>query len=173
MNKILESVKDLKVAQKLKRCFIIIVLFASLSGVIATFVLLYTNYSYGHALQKNGFSQGEIGEFNTNLNKGAALIRDFILISDTDALQELRQNFDQTTEEVNNSLEIVKNRCTTADEIDILEQIDKLLPEYRNIRQEVIDMGLMNKNDAALIMLQDQALPVLDQISELADNLSL
>ena len=51
-----DKIRNLKVEKKLKTCFIIVVLLASISGVLGIFVLLFTNNSYSRALVKNGFN---------------------------------------------------------------------------------------------------------------------
>lgn len=54
----LNKIKDMKVEKKLKTCFTLTVMIASLAGIIGLFILLYCNARYSSALVKNGFSQG-------------------------------------------------------------------------------------------------------------------
>ena len=171
MEKLLSKVKDLKVEKKLKRCFRNVVLMASLSGVIAVIVLLYTSFAYSNALVNNGFSQGDIGAFNTSLNQGAAMIRDFILIESNEQLEELRAEFDAKTEEVDAALQKIKETCNTEKEKEIIAEIEEKLPAYRDVRLEVIQAGLANKNKEAWQKLDNDALPIMDQISAKAQEL--
>lgn len=171
MEKLLSKVKDLKVEKKLKRCFRNVVLMASLSGVIAVIVLLYTSFAYSNALVNNGFSQGDIGAFNTSLNQGAAMIRDFILIESNEQLEELRAEFDAKTEEVDAALQKIKETCNTEKEKEIIAEIEEKLPLYRDVRLEVIQAGLANKNKEAWQKLDNDALPVMEQISAKAQEL--
>ncbi len=85
----LDKVKEMKVQKKLSYCFTLVLCIASISGLLGLVTLLYTNYSYSQALVANGFSQGEIGMFNTYLNKMPAILRQMILVSDESALQSL------------------------------------------------------------------------------------
>ena len=59
----------MKVGKKLRVCFALIVVVASISGILGMIMLLVTNSSYSNVLVSNGFSQGEIGIFSTYLNK--------------------------------------------------------------------------------------------------------
>ena len=61
----IEKIKMMKVERKLKFCFTLVVILASLSGIVGLFILLYADTSYSKALVSNGFSQGEIGIFST------------------------------------------------------------------------------------------------------------
>ena len=171
MKKILRNIKDLGIEQKLKRCFIFVVAFASLSGILSIGILVYTVVAYENALLHNGFSQGEIGVFNTNLNVGAALTRDFILLEDKEGLDELQQKFSEVKDDVDDSLEDLKGNCTTAEEKEIIANIESLLPDYRSVREEVIQLGLANKKTEAQEKLQNEALPIMDQVSDYADEL--
>ena len=85
----LDKVKEMKVRDKLAYCFTLVVCIASISGLLGLVTLLYTNYSYSNALVATGFSQGDIGMFNTYLNKMPAIIRQMILVSDEATLQSL------------------------------------------------------------------------------------
>lgn len=171
MKKILRNIKDLGIEQKLKRCFIFVVAFASLSGILSIGILVYTVIAYENALLHNGFSQGEIGVFNTNLNAGAALTRDFILLEDKEGLDELQQKFSEVKDDVDDSLEDLKGNCTTAEEKEIIANIEALLPDYRSVREEVIRLGVANKKTEAQEKLQNEALPIMDQVSDYADEL--
>ena len=75
-----EKIKTMKVERKLRFCFTLVVMLASLSGILGLIILLYSNLNYSHALVTNGFSQGEIGIFSTYLNKEPAMIRELILL---------------------------------------------------------------------------------------------
>ena len=171
MKKILRNIKDLGIEQKLKRCFIFVVAFASLSGILSIGILVYTVVAYENALLHNGFSQGEIGVFNTNLNVGAAVTRDFILLEDKEGLDELQQKFSEVKDDVDDSLEDLKGNCTTAEEKEIIANIEALLPDYRSVREEVIRLGVANKKTEAQDKLQNEALPIMDQVSDYADEL--
>lgn len=171
MEKLLSKVKDMKVEKKLKRCFRDVVILASLSGVLASVFLLYTNYTYSKALVNNGFSQGDIGEFNSALNEGAALVRDYILIESNEQLVELREKFDTVTAKVDETLEALKATCQTAKEKEIIAEIEDKLPLYREKRLEVIQLGLANKKKDAWKMLDEEAIPIMDEVSDKAQEL--
>ena len=124
----LDKVKEMKVQKKLSYCFTLIVCIASISGLLGLVMLLYTNSRYSEALVENGFSQGEIGMFNTYLNKMPAILRQMILISDESALQSLNAEATETKANLQESYESMLENCNTEDELIYTSLISELLP---------------------------------------------
>lgn len=159
------------VEKKLKTYFIIVVLMASLSGVLGVFVLLFTNSSYSKALVTNGFSQGEIGRFTTYLNKEATLVRELLLLEDAEALQQTLQDLDVATDNTDDALERLKANCNTEEEKRLIQIIDEYLPQYRTVRQEMAAYGDSSASEDSLELLNSSAKPLMNKVIEAADDL--
>ena len=54
--------KNLKIQERLKKCFTVVALLASIAGVIGAIMMLIISTQYKHALTNYGFSQGDIGK---------------------------------------------------------------------------------------------------------------
>lgn len=78
----IEKVKKMKVEKKLRYCFTIVIIIASIASVLGILAILLLNSRYHSVLVSNGFSQGEIGIFSTYLNKEPAMVREMILLED-------------------------------------------------------------------------------------------
>ena len=78
------KLKNMKVAQKLRYGFTLVVILGSISGILGLLIIEYCNISYNNALVTTGFSQGEIGIFSTRLGKEPTVIREMILVEDID-----------------------------------------------------------------------------------------
>lgn len=78
----IDKIKQMKVGDKLRFCLTLVVLVASISGILGLIFLLVNNIQYSNALINNGFSQGEIGIFSTYLNKEPSIVREMILLED-------------------------------------------------------------------------------------------
>ena len=50
--------KNLKIQERLKKCFTVVALLASIAGVIGAIMMLIISSQYIHALTYYGFSQG-------------------------------------------------------------------------------------------------------------------
>lgn len=164
--------KNLKMVPKLILCFMIVVLIASISGVVGAVLIQSVSNEYSRVLVENGFSQGQIGSFNTYLNKGGAVVRDIVMLTDSAEIQAARDELDDISIKTNEALEQLRPNCTTADEKALLAVIDEKLPQYRVVRDQVVALGLQNKNDEALEIFRNQARPILNDAMVAAQSLA-
>ena len=158
------------VEKKLRTCFILTVLMASISGVLGIFVLLFTNKSYSNALVTNGFSQGEIGRFTTYINRETTLVREFLLGNDEESLQEALQELESVTEDTDSALEKMKINCNTEKKKRLIQIIEEYLPQYRAIREEIV-YGKTNTGEESLELLNVKAKPVMNKATDAATQL--
>lgn len=170
----LKKLNNMKVRPKLIFCFVLVVCIASISGILGTILLLNMDSQYSNALVVNGFSQGEIGNLNTYINKGSATVRDLIMLSDPDELKEAQEELNTISQGTTDAFETItsKYEFTTDKELEYITTIEDTLPKYREIRDKVVELGLANKNDEALEMFRTEATPLLNKISDSAQGLA-
>lgn len=164
--------KNMKIGKKLILTFVIAVLIASISGGVGFLVVRNTDSEYSEALIVNGFSQGDIGRFNTALYEGAALVRDMVFLTDEEVLKSTQQELDRVLEDANSAFAALKTSCTTAQEQEQVKIIEDTLPKYQDKRQQVINLGLENKNDEALELFLNEAKPLLNTCTEATKKLA-
>lgn len=168
----LKKLNDMKIQKRLIVCFIIVVVMASISGILGTILLIRTDQNYSKALVENGFAQGEIGTFNTYLNKGAATVRDIVLLTDEADIKEAQNEMQDIQEKSNAALEALKVNCQSSKELEYIKIIEDRLPKYRELREQVVELGLVNRNDEALELFRESASPVLNEIMSAAEGLA-
>lgn len=171
MKKVTELLKDMKVKKRLIVCFLIAVIISSLSGISGALLLLNADAKYSEALVYNGFSQGEIGAFNTYLNKSSALLRDVIFLNDDQEVESARAEMDQAMKMMESAFVDLKTHCTTDEELVYIATIEKNLPLYQKPLDEVVSLGMSMKNDEALELYREQASPYLTEIMTAAESL--
>lgn len=171
MNAILKKIKDMKVGKKLRVCFALIVVVASISGILGMIMLLVTNSSYSNVLVSNGFSQGEIGIFSTYLNKEPAIIREMILLEDDAEIQEAVAELDEISAKTDAALEVMEKNCNSDEELEYIAQIDELLPKYRDIFSQVEELAVENHNEEALQLLITTGKPTLKSLTDAVEGL--
>lgn len=164
--------QNMKIGKKLIISFIIVALITSLSGLIGIFIIKKLNTNYSDALVTNGFSQGDIGRFNTALNKGSALVRDIIFLVDEADLQSTKIELDKILVEVDDAFVALKQTCQTPQELELVSIIEENLPKYQTSRQKVIDLGYANKNDAALKAFREETTIYLNKCADAAQGLA-
>ena len=167
----IKKIKNMKVEAKLRYCFTLVLLLASISGVLGIIIVLYSNIQYSNALVNNGFSQGEIGTFNTCVNKEPTLIRELMLITDEEQLQSIDNELTEAMANTDAAYEKVKKHCDTADELKCLAEIDELLPAYREIFGRARTFALNNQNDDALNILVTEGKPKLQELAASVNGL--
>ncbi|MFG6383186.1 MAG: methyl-accepting chemotaxis protein [Lachnospiraceae bacterium] len=167
----LDKIKEMKVEKKLRFCFTLVVLIASISGVLGLIVLLNNDINYSNALVKNGFSQGEIGIFSTYLNKEPALVREIILLQTEEEMNEINADLAEITEKTDAALLTMEEHCTSKAEKEFIDVIDETLPKYREIFREVKELALENKNEEALELLLTVGKPTLKQLTDAVEAL--
>lgn len=134
--------------------------------------LHWSDQNYSKALVENGFSQGDIGSFDTYLNKGSAVVRDIVLLTEEKEIQNSRSELEQIDQKMQQSLDALKINCQTPEEQSLIAVIDQELPRYMEIRSQVVEMGLKNHNDEALDIFRNQARPILNNAMNAAQKLA-
>lgn len=168
----LKKLNDVKIQKRLILCFVITVTIASISGILGTVLLIRSDGNYSKALIENGFSQGEIGTFNTYLNKGAAVVRDIVLLTNSVDIQASKDELKGIQEKTNESLVKLRKTCKTPEELELIAIIDEKIPKYRDLRDQVIELGIENKNEEALRLFHSEARPILNETMVAAEGLA-
>lgn len=168
----MEKLNNMKVKKKLLSCFIFVTVLSSISGIAGTISLMKLDNDYGSALVENGFSQGKLGNFNTYLNKGSAVVRDIIMYSDKEDIESSKKELEDITDKTNDALAETKDYCKTQKEQEYIQLIEEKLNEYRILRDEVVELGVANKDDEALSMFHEKARPVLNEAMTAAQEMS-
>lgn len=164
--------KNMKIAPKLVLCFMIVVCLSSISGILGTIFLRNSDRDYSEALIENGFSQGEIGQFNTYLNKGSAIVRDIVLLTAQEDIEKSQTELEQIDQRLQDALESMEVNCQTPQEQPYINTINQKLPQYMKLRSQVVDLGLKNQNDEALTIFREQARPILNEVMDAAQDLT-
>ena len=157
--KFLKNMKNMKVKDRLIRSFVFVTIMASVAGVLGAFLMLGLDARYGQALELNGFIQGDLGEYNTYLNKGSALTRDIITLTDAAEIETARAELAEADEKVAYYLEHFEAKLENDEEEALLADIKTEYPVYLELRDKAIELGMQNKNEEALNVFRHEARP--------------
>ena len=166
-----DRIKEMKVEKKLKYCFSLVVIIASVASILGLVVLLRNNIKYNNALVSNGFSQGEIGIFSTYLNKEPAIVREMILHKDETELKDAQAELDALQKQTDEAMAVMKANCNTEEELKYIAIIDETLPVYREIFGQVEKLALENHDQEAFDLLLEQGKPTLKQLTNAVEDL--
>ena len=167
----MKKLRNMNVKQRLMSSFVIAVAVASLSGILSVFLLLVMDSQYSTALIDNGFIQGDIGNYNSYLNKGGAFTRDIIILTDESEIASAQESLAECDEKVEYYYTECVSKLESADERALIDIIDTQYPKYIELRDQAIELGLANKNDEALELFRKEAVPYLVEVMAAADDL--
>ena len=167
----MEKIRNFKIRKRLNISFSITFFVASISGIVGLILLLVTDAQYSNALTRNGFIQGDIGEYNTYLNRGGAIVRDIILASDEQEREDAVKQLAECDSKVEEYLGHFQQLLETKEEEAVLQDINQQYPVYLQYRDKVIQLAEENKIEEAEETLLNEALPYLDVVMEDSETL--
>ena len=165
------NLKNMSVKKRLVKSFRAVVIIASIAGILGAGLSIGLSMRYDQVLHLNGFIQGDLGEYSTYLNKGAADVRDIILLTDEALINETKTDLAEIDEKVDFYLHEFETKLENEEEKALLADIKAEYPLYIEARAEVIALGEQNKGDEALELFVTKAGPHLNKIIEDTDNL--
>lgn len=167
----LDKIKGMRVEEKLKFCFTLVVIIASISGVVGMGMLLRSDIAYSNALVTNGFSQGEIGIFSTYLNKEPSIVREMILVHDEAEMKESDAELTRIQELTNAAVKTMVKNCNTPEEMEYINVIKETLPVYRDVFDRVKEYALNNQDEEAYDLLMSEGKPTLKTLTNAVEGL--
>ncbi|MEG0017577.1 MAG: MCP four helix bundle domain-containing protein, partial [Hydrogenoanaerobacterium sp.] len=153
--------KNMKIAKRLIIAFVAVVIVSSIAGVVGLVLLNTVDTEYSNALITNGFVQGDIGNYNAYLNKGGAMVRDIIILTDAEEIKAAQAELETAKTLTLEALEKTRKNSQSPEELTLLAKIDEAMPKYIAARDKAVSLGLQNKNDEALTIFRQEALPYL------------
>ena len=156
--------KDMKIGKKLIITFILVTLISSISGIIGFIVMTNLEKNYSGALVNYGFSEGDIGQFNSEFNNNLVILRDMIIETDNDSMQVSKEQLYESSAKLNKYLAKINTSMATAKEKEYYNSIKKALTEFCTSRDQVADLAISNKNDDAYHIMVDQCTPLSNKV---------
>lgn len=166
--------KNLKIQERLKKCFTVVALLASIAGVIGAIMMLIISTQYKQALTNYGFSQGDIGKAMIVFADARSAARGVIGYNDTDMIATMKQIHDEKKQKFDDYWAIVANTCVTGTEKDLYEQVNTLVQQYWDAEAQAMEIGASTDNEDSIKaqqMMNDTVDPLYEQVYSLAADL--
>lgn len=166
--------KNLKIQERLKKCFTVVALLASIAGVIGAIMMLIIATQYKHALTNYGFSQGDIGKAMIVFADARSAARGVIGYNDTDMIATMKQIHDEKKQKFDDYWAIVANTCVTGTEKDFYEQVNTLVQQYWDAEAQAMEIGASTDNEDSIKaqqMMNDTVDPLYEQVYSLTADL--
>lgn len=144
------------IKEKLLKTFKRLSVFTWIIGIMGICFILLTNVLYGSALEKYGFAQGSIGQFQTEVEKSKSVLTQ--LITRTDNQNVYVEKLDASNSKVDEILPIIEKSNTTKEEKEIYAKIIELKEKYGEYVGQIIDLCSKDQKDAAKILFEGNAI---------------
>ncbi len=166
--------KNLKIQERLKKCFTVVALLASIAGVIGAIMMLIISAQYKHALTNYGFSQGDIGKAMIVFADARSAARGVIGYNDENLTSQLLATHDEKKQKFEDYWAAVAETCVTKEEKELYDEVTALVNQYWEAEQKAIDLGKSTDEDADLQaqqMMTDEVSPLYEQVYSLTADL--
>ena len=167
----MNKLKNMRVKKRLVFSFGCTVGLASIAAIVALVLLFVVDSRYSKALVENGFIQGDLGEYNAYLNRSSALVRDIILLEDAQELAEAQASLKESDAKIDEYFAAFQDKLENDEERALTALITEKYPQYIDLRDEAIELGLANSNDEALEKFRKEARPILLEVMAAAEEL--
>ena len=166
--------KNLKIQERLKKCFTVVSLLASIAGVIGAIMMLIISTQYKHALTNYGFSQGDIGKAMIVFADARSAARGVVGYNDENLTSQLLATHDEKKQKFEDYWATVAETCVTKDEKELYDEATALVNQYWEAEQKALDLGKSTDEDANLQaqqMMIDEVSPLYEQVYSLTADL--
>lgn len=166
--------KNLKIQERLKKCFTVVALLASIAGVIGAIMMLIISAQYKHALTNYGFSQGDIGKAMIVFADARSAARGVLGYNDENLTSQLLATHDEKKQKFEDYWATVAETCVTKEEKELYDEATALVNQYWEAEQKAIDLGKSTDEDADLQaqqMMTDEVSPLYEQVYSLTADL--
>ena len=166
--------KNLKIQERLKKCFTVVALLASIAGVIGAIMMLIISTQYKNALTNYGFSQGDIGKAMIVFADARSAARGVLGYDDENLTSQLLATHDEKKQKFEDYWATVAETCVTKDEKELYDEATALVNQYWEAEQKAIDLGKSTDEDADLQaqqMMIDEVSPLYEQVYSLTADL--
>ena len=131
----------MNIQARLKKGFQFTAVIASIAAVIAIMVMIGIANRYSYALNKYGFSQGDIGKAMTVFSEARSCTRGMIGYTDPDLVQSLSDTHDTKKESFETYWSDAGKAIVTAEEKEVYDAINDKLDDYWELDSQIGQMG--------------------------------
>ncbi len=166
--------KNLRIQERLKKCFTVVALLASIAGVVGAVMMIIISTQYKSALTNYGFSQGDIGKAMIVFADARSAARGAIGYNDADMIASMTQTHDEKKQKFEDYWTTVADTCVTGTEKDLYDQVTALAQQYWDAEAQAMEVGASTDNEDSIKaqkMMNETVDPLYDQVYSLAAEL--
>ena len=141
--------QQLKIAERLKKSFLIIAAMAGIAAFAGVIALVVMSRMYASALVNYGFSQGDIGKAMVVFADARSSTRAAIGYDQEDAIKQVIEVHDAKKKAFEEYFAVVAKTVTSNDEKQAYNNVKDLLDDYWALDQQILNLGTTGDVDDA------------------------
>lgn len=154
----------MKIGKKLVLSFLIVTVLAISAAIVSVDFLISNNKSASHSLEYYGFAQGDMGKLLSEFQSQRAIVRDIIFLTDDAEILEARNQLETVQKNIDIYLPQMEAYLATDQGKTYFKNIKSNIESYNKIRDQVVELGIQNKNDEALRLFRSEGIPITNDI---------
>ncbi|WP_371363683.1 hypothetical protein SRRS_45590 [Sporomusa rhizae] len=163
---------NLKMAYKLGVLMLIALIALGFVGASGYYYLKEANRSLDVLYDDRLIPVKLLNESRSNVNSMNSAVLELMLTTDVKKNKELRDFIEQRTKQVGDNLEAVANVHLDAKAKELLDKVTVSRQKYRDVRGQVIELALQNKNAEAYTLYTTQVDPLTKEFTDNLRNLA-
>ena len=144
------DLKKLRIEKRLTRGFLMVSALASVAAVLGVIAMIIISTKYASALEKDGFSQGDIGKALVTFADTRSSVRGIIGYDDINVVESLAEADSNNREQFKNYWAIVEKNVYSKEEKQLYTEISEELEDYWVIVDKIISLGKTTDAEASL-----------------------
>lgn len=161
--------KNMKIGKRLVIGFLTVALLSSISGIVALFSISKMEIEYSNALERYGFSQGDIGKALLYFSQAQAEVADIVSFTEQEDINIAFKTYDEYVDKYYDVIKAVEKNTISAEDKAILKKVETLIQEWNSVKDKVLKVG--NTTDPeqtkeAQKMLTKDLYPIFDKAFE-------
>ena len=154
----------MKIGKKLILTFTLVAILSCIGGLVGLSVMTNMNSNYSKALTQYGFSQGDIGLFNTEFNNSQSIIRDLVNSNNINKMNTYSTQLLQSNAKIDTYFANMKKGMVNEKELSYYNDIKNKLEKYAEIRAQIAALAMKFKTSEAQEILTTQGVSISDTI---------
>ncbi len=158
-------IKKMKIGKVLILTFLLVTLISSIASVIGLYMMKTIDSSYSAALINYGFSQGDIGLFNSEFNHNRVVLSNIVLDPDAQKMMTDTGELAESSERLEHYFTAMERAMLTKSEADSYNILKGDLSNYKDLQNQVVTDAVQNKDKESMELLTQKVDPLAEKIA--------
>lgn len=158
----MKMLNNIKIGKRLYISFLIVLILSSLAGIVGAVLLKSSDTEYSEALEKYGFSQGDIAMLMQHVTEVKALMADTTSMTTEEEWATVSANMQETTQVLQESLTTVEGKLDTDQNREIIKKVKEIYQSFLTMFEEMKALQLAGQTENGQALYTNQIVPSIE-----------